>query len=231
VIKNNGVLVIPAFAVGRAQELIYMIRKLEDEHKIPSIPVILDSPMSKEATAIYLEYADDFPEEATYALNLRKFFPSKFEMIKNNQQSIDLVNRKESMVIISASGMLEGGRVLHHLKNYLPSDKNTVLFVGYQAEGTKGRFLQEKAKVLGSMRIHHEEVKVRAHVDTLPSLSAHGDQEDLFQWVKNSPKKPKKIFLNHGSPHSMKALAARIEKELGISCEAILEPRKIELFS
>ena len=228
-VHNHGVLVIPCFAVGRSQELIYMIRKLEDQNKIPTIPVILDSPMSKEATAIYLEHSDDCPEEVTYATNLRKFFPQKFEMIKSYHQSMELAERKGPMVIISASGMLEGGRVLHHLKNYLPSEKNIVLFVGYQAEGTKGRYLQEKGKNAGFMNIHHEEVKVRAQIDALSSLSAHGDQEDLFQWVKNTPKKPKKIFLNHGSPHSMQSLAVRIEKELGIPCEPILEARKISL--
>jgi metallo-beta-lactamase family protein len=229
VIQNKGVLVIPAFAVGRAQELIYMIRLLEDQKLIPSIPVILDSPMSKEATAVYLEHSDDFPEEVTYATNLRKFFPIKFEMIKTGQQSMEIVDRRGPMVIISASGMLEGGRVLHHLKNYLPSEKNTVLFVGYQAEGTKGRYLQEKAKSMGSMLIHHQEVKVRAQIETLPSLSGHGDQEDLFQWILRSPRKPKKIFINHGTPHAMQAFAARIEKELGVPCEAILEPRKVEI--
>ncbi len=228
-IHNNGVLVIPSFAVGRAQEIIYMIRVLEDQKKIPTIPVILDSPMSKEATAVYLEHSDDFPEDVTFALNLRKFFPSKFEMIKSNQQSREVVDRRGPMVIVSASGMLEGGRVLHHLKNYLPSEKNTVLFVGYQAEGTKGRYLQEKAKTLGMMKIHHEEIKVKASVESLNSLSGHGDQEDLIQWLKSSPSKPKKIFINHGTPHSMMAFAARIEKGLGIPCEPILEPRKVEL--
>lgn len=228
-VEKNGVLVIPAFAVGRAQELIYMIRSLEDQKKIPSVPVILDSPMSREATAIYLEYADDFPDEVTYALNLRKFFPNKFEMIKSHQQSKELLERKGPMIIISASGMLEGGRVLHHLKNYLPSEKNTVLFVGYQAEGTKGRYLQEKGKETGTIRIHHQEIPVRARIDTLPSLSAHGDQKDLMDWIKTAPSKPKKIFLNHGNPHSMQSFAAKIQNELGIPCEPILTPRKVEI--
>jgi metallo-beta-lactamase family protein len=229
VVSNHGVLVIPAFAVGRAQEIIYMIRSLEDSKRIPSIPVVLDSPMSREATAIYLEHEDDFPEDVTYAVNLKKFFPAKFEMIKSGQQSKELSDRKGPMIIISASGMLEGGRVLHHLKNYLPSEKNTVLFVGYQAEGTKGRYLQEVGKVSGTMRIHHEDIPVRAHIATLPSLSAHGDQQDLINWIKSSPSKPKKIFLNHGTPSSMENFAARIESELGIPCEPVLTPRKVEL--
>ncbi len=229
VVQNHGVLVIPAFAVGRAQELIYMIRSLEDQKKIPAIPVVLDSPMSREATGIYLEHTDDFPEEVTYALNLRKFFPTRFEMIKSTQQSRELLERHGPMVIISASGMLEGGRVLHHLKNYLPSEKNTVLFVGYQAEGTKGRYLLEKGRTAGVMKIHHQEIPVRAQVDELPSLSAHGDQNDLLDWIRSSPSKPMKIFLNHGNPNSMRIFAARIESELGIPCEPILEPRKVEL--
>jgi metallo-beta-lactamase family protein len=227
--QNKGVLVIPAFAVGRAQEIIYMIRTLEDQNRIPMVPIILDSPMSREATAVYLEHSEDFPEDATYGQNLRKFFPMKFEMIKSAQQSIELSERKGPMVIISASGMLEGGRVLHHLKNHLPSDKNTVLFVGYQAEGTKGRYLQEEAQKHGFMKIHHEEVKVKAKIEVLSALSGHGDRNDLIQWVQSAPSKPKKILLNHGSPHSLQSFAAKILEVTGIPCEPILEPKKIDL--
>ncbi len=229
IVETKGVLVIPAFAVGRAQEVIYMIRSLEDQNRIPNIPIILDSPMSREATAVYLEHSEDFPENVTYTQNLRKFFPLKFEMIKSAKQSIDLAQRQGPMVIISASGMLEGGRVLHHLKNHLPSEKNTVLFVGYQAEGTKGRYLQEEAIKHGFMKIHHEEVKVKAKIEMLSALSGHGDSDDLIAWVKTSSKMPKKIFLNHGSPHSMQSFAVRMQQELGVPCEPILEAKKFNL--
>ena len=229
IVESQGVLVIPSFAVGRAQEVTHMIRMLEDQKKIPSIPVVLDSPMSREATAIYLEHSEDFRDEATYSSNLRKFFPMKFEMIKSAQQSIELNERKGPMVIISASGMLEGGRVLHHLKNYLPQSKNIVLFVGYQAEGTKGRYLQEMAVKSGVMNIHHQEVNVRAKVEVLHALSGHGDMNDLLGWVRTAPKKPKKIWINHGSVHSMTSFAAKLNSELGVECVPVLEPKKYQL--
>jgi metallo-beta-lactamase family protein len=227
--EKQSVLVIPSFAVGRAQEVTYMIRKLEDENKIPSIPVILDSPMSREATAVYLEHSEDFPEEVTYTDNLRKFFPLKFEMVKSAQQSVELKERKGPMIIISASGMLEGGRVLHHLKRYLPHPDNMVLFVGYQAEGTKGRYLQEVAVKSGVMNIHHEEISVRARVEVLHALSGHGDRDDLTSWLKNSPKLPKKTWVNHGSIHSMMSFSTHLKTVLGIECEPVLEPKKYQL--
>ncbi len=229
IVDKHSILVIPSFAVGRAQEVTYMIRKLEDENRIPSIPVILDSPMSREATAVYLEHSEDFRDGVSYTNNLRKFFPMKFEMVKSAQQSIELGDRKGPMVIISASGMLEGGRVLHHLKRVLPNPDNLVLFVGYQAEGTKGRYLQEVAAKSGVMNIHHEEVSVRAKIEVLHALSGHGDTNDLLSWLKSAPKFPKKIWINHGSVHSMMSFSTRIKTELGIDTEPVLEPKKYQL--
>jgi metallo-beta-lactamase family protein len=119
--------------------------------------------------------------------------------------------------------MLQGGRILHHLQTRLVDERNTVLFVGYQAQGTKGWFLKNRGKAEGSMRIFHEPVPVRAQIESIESLSAHGDQNDLLAWIKNARKKPGRVLLNHGSPDAARALAGRIHRELGIPATPALE--------
>ena len=214
--RGGGVLVIPTFAVGRAQEVLYLIRHLEDQGKVKPLPVVLDSPMAEEATKVYLEHPEDHPPNLSFEKKARNFFPKRFEWVKNSQESRMLSDRKGPLVILSASGMLQGGRILHHLRTRLVDEKNTVLFVGYQAEGTKGWFLKNRGKAEGSLRIFHEPVPVRAQINSIESLSAHGDQNDLLGWIKTARVKPTEIILNHGSGLATAALAARIERELGI---------------
>ena len=130
------------------------------------------------------------------------------------------------MIIISAAGMLSGGRILHHIKARLPYSKNTILFVGYQAEGTKGRLLQSG---IPTLRIHHEDVSVEAEVATISSLSAHGDTSDIMDWLKHFQRLPKKIFLNHGEPPALRAFQYRLKHEMDLPSEIVKEGQIVDL--
>ncbi|MAV90340.1 MAG: MBL fold metallo-hydrolase [Bdellovibrionaceae bacterium] len=221
--KSGGVLVIPAFAVGRTQEILFLIRQLEDQGKIPEVPTYLDSPMASKATKVYLNHK----EELNFYMNGDSKIESplcshRFESTESSDDSMLLCMRDGPMIVVSAAGMLTGGRVLHHLKVRLPHPENIVLFVGYQAEETKGRLLE---KGFPKIRIHHKEVEVNAKIVTMDELSAHADTEDLVQWVKNIEKKPKRIFLNHGEEPAANALKYRLKHELGIEAH-VVEPNE-----
>jgi metallo-beta-lactamase family protein len=161
--------------------------------------------------------------------NGEEFKPKRFEMSATSDQSMMTCMRDEPMVVISASGMLNGGRILHHLKRRLPDEKNTILFCGYQAEGTKGRFLQENAGFLEELRIHHQPVKVAAEIATIAQLSAHADQDELLGWISKMRKLPKSVVVNHGSPEAQKTLANLIQHRFGIKATTANETRKISI--
>lgn len=213
-INRSGVVVIPAFAVGRSQEIIYMIAQQEKKGTIPSVPVILDSPMSSKALKVFFSHEEDQKFGTSFNRDAN-FYPAKFETSATADESMLNTMRDGPAIIISASGMLAGGRILHHLKKRLPDPRNMVIFSGYQAEGTKGRFLQDNSASLKSLRIHHAEVELAAEVVTISNLSAHADYEQLIQWLKLSQKAPQKVLINHGNPESQKALAEQIEQQLG----------------
>lgn len=210
--ERGGVLVIPAFAVGRAQEVIYLLRILEDENRIPSVPVILDSPMASQATDIFLRHTED--HVLPYAFADGAFYPKQFQTTESQEESMLACMQDGPLIVISASGMLTGGRVLHHLKKRLPDARNTLLFVGYQAEGSKGRYLQDHGRQDGVIRIHHQEVSVEAEIAYIESLSAHGDYEDILSWLRRFQTPPKQVILNHGTPESAEALAEKIRTQL-----------------
>lgn len=212
--QRQGVLVIPAFAVGRAQEVLYIIRLAEDANLIPKVPVLLDSPMSKIATKVFLDHPEDHKEGLGFSTNKfeEKFLPAKFETTISSDESLMACMRDGPMIVISAAGMLNGGRILHHLKARLPDARNTVLFCGYQAEGTKGRTLQDRPNHLDKLRIHHKEVPIEAEIATIASLSAHGDWQDITDWLKRMNKKPSHVIVNHGDPGAMTAMSAHIQK-------------------
>jgi len=226
VIKRKGVVVIPAFAVGRSQEILYLIRILENEGVIPAVPVLLDSPMSLSATDVFLKHKEDSSIFGIAGDEDFSFFPRFYERVESTDESMMACMREGPMIVISASGMLSGGRVLHHLKKRLPDERNCVLFVGYQAEGSKGRFLQEKGNLEGNMRIHHEVVQVNAEVATISSLSAHGDAQDLMEWISRFRRKPQKIYVNHGSEESTRYFANLITQSLGIPAIAVVDEGK-----
>ena len=212
-VERRGCLIIPAFAVGRTQELIYIIRKMEDDGEIPVIPVHVDSPMGLEATEIYCRHTDEHDLEMQQ-LQSREHCPiSSRNMVvhRTPEQSKSINQAKGPMVIISASGMATGGRVLHHLKQRLPHPDTTVLFAGYQAAGTRGRSLQDGAteiKLLG------EVVAVRARVHVLDGFSAHADQGEILRWLGTFTKPPRTTYIVHGEPPAAAALADAIRDRL-----------------
>ncbi len=211
-VSRRGILLIPAFAVGRSQILLYYFHKLECRGDIPRLPTFVDSPMAVDATALYVQHADDpnvkMKLGGDHDPGPLRCFETHF--VRTREESKELNGRTEPCIIISASGMATGGRVLHHLRRLLPDKRNTVLLVGYQSVGTRGRLLQDGAdtvKMLG------EQVSVRAKIENISAFSAHGDADDLVQWIRSAPRPPSTVFLVHGEPAAQEALAERLRKE------------------
>ena len=229
--ERKGVLVIPAFAVGRAQEITYILRLLEDRGQIPKIPVILDSPMAASAMRICLKHTEDQVLDSAFHTTAEPFLPQLFEVSATSDDSMLACMRSGPMIIISASGMLSGGRILHHLKRRLPDRRNTLLFTGYQAEGSKGRYVQEQAAKDGVVRIHHEEIPIEAEVVTLDHLSSHVDQTDVLSYIERMRKLPAKIYINHGMPEAQRTLAKKIHDRFGIEACPVSDNSRVELFS
>jgi metallo-beta-lactamase family protein len=225
VVSRQGVLVIPAFSVGRTQEILLLIRQLEDKNLIPKVPVYLDSPMAGHATEIYMRHTDDHQLVVIDGEIRPPVSTSSYLPVRSVQESKAISRKPGPMIVISAAGMLTGGRVMHHLKCRLPNSENAVLFVGYQAEETKGRLLQEGIQEL---RIHHENVPVRAEIVTMEGLSAHADADDTMAWLKSFRRGPSRIFINHGEHEASQALAQRIRQELGIE---VIIPKMFEEFN
>ena len=234
---RGGRVIIPSFAIGRVEEVLYWIKRLEAEQKIPVLPVFLDSPMATAALARYSERLHELdaelqPEQrddvaphgpaahqsverrraqARQERELCAFCTEKFRAISGVQESKDLTRSKMPAIIISSSGMATGGRVLHHLKSALPDSRNTVVLVGFQAAGTRGRRLLDGEKTL---RIHGIDVPVNAHVEVVNSMSALADATEILRWLRGFKAPPKKAFLVHGEPTAMQALQRRISAEL-----------------
>ena len=220
VLGRGGTLIIPAFAVGRTQELLYLINKLEMDKKIPAYPVYLDSPMANSATDIYLKYTSELKQELRGEHLISRLSSAKFKEVKSTDESMLLCMSTEPKIVISAAGMLTGGRVMHHLKTKLPDAKSAVLFVGYQATGTKGLLLKNG---LRDIRIHHQKVTVEAEIFTIDSLSAHADCDDLGLFASGFQKKPLKVLLNHGEPNALESLRYRLTVEHQLSVEIAKE--------
>jgi metallo-beta-lactamase family protein len=229
------VLVIPAFAIGRAMELVYMFRTLEDRGTIPAVPIILDSPMASAALTVSLRHDEDHSLNSAFLAQkdaFEAFKPKYFEISTSSDESMASCMRDGPMVIVSASGMLSGGRILHHLKARLPDAKNTMIFAGYQAEGSKGRWLQDfvMGKQSGVFRIHHKEVEVEAEIVTMDELSAHADYQDMMEWLGGLRKAPELTIINHGSEEAQIAMRDRIKKELGWQVVTAFEQRHTPLW-
>ncbi|MBM3751714.1 MAG: MBL fold metallo-hydrolase [Acidimicrobiia bacterium] len=204
-IAKKGKVVIPAFALGRVEELLYWVRRLEERKAIPEVPVYVDSPMAVEVLAEYRDRLHELDE------GLRNFMTARLRVISTIAESRKVQEDDRPSIIISSSGMATGGRVLHHLRRLLPDERNTVLFAGYQAEGTRGRLLKDGATMT---RIHGEEVPVRARIETIDSISAHADRHEVMRWLKSFKKAPSLLCLVHGEPGPMDALKATVESEL-----------------
>ncbi len=214
VIARKGIAVIPAFAVGRSQEIMYLIGELERLGSIPQVPVLLDSPMSRKALNVFLDRNEDQILNSGFGPTTEQFYPRNFQAVESVDDSMLATMMDGPAIIISASGMLSGGRILHHLKHRLPDPRNMVIFSGYQALGSKGRFLQEQAKILGKMRIHHQEVSVEAEIATIDSLSSHADYSEIVSWLNGNRSLSQHILLNHGEPEAQQHLATILRESL-----------------
>lgn len=214
--ERGGATIIPAFAVGRTQELMYHLSLLEAEGKIPRLPTYVDSPMAIDATEIYCDHPEEFDGEMRRLTGQKKcpLRSGEFRLVRTQAESMALNERSGAFLVISASGMATGGRVLHHLKRRLPDPRTTVLLVGYQAAGTRGRLLQEGAK---AVKIHGKEIPVRARVETIHGLSAHADQAEILRWLGGFSLSPARTFVVHGEPEASERLGEEIVKRLGWS--------------
>jgi metallo-beta-lactamase family protein len=215
VIDRGGTILIPAFAVARAQLVALILRNLIATNRLPQVPIHVDSPMASDVTSIYNHYikSESLDQNIPYTTQ-RSLFPSNVRFHRSVQESRELNEMGGPRIIISASGMLTGGRVLHHLKRLGPDPKNLVALVGYQAVGTRGRDLAEGRR---DVKIHGQWVHVNAQIANLQGLSAHADRDELMRWVKTQPKLPRAIYLTHGDEEPRKAMKEFVEKELGIA--------------
>jgi metallo-beta-lactamase family protein len=208
VAARGGVAVVPVFAVGRAQALLHAIALLKERGEIPhGLPVFLDSPMAVHTTELLPRHPDAHRLDAK-ALNILKHAAT---MVETPEQSKALAKRHGPMVILSASGMATGGRVLHHLAHYLPDHRNMVILTGYQAPGTRGATL---ANGSGVVRIHGQDVAVNAEVVQLQSSSAHADAAQLVDWLRHMKNPPDQVYVVHGEPEASDALRQRLEHDL-----------------
>jgi len=212
VVKRGGSIVIPAFAIGRTQTFMYYLRQLEDEKRIPIVPVYVDSPMALSATDLYVKYKDDHDVDFARLESTGTRDPldvNVFHLTRSADDSKAINNVKTPCIIVSASGMVTGGRVLHHLAQRLPDAKNAVLLAGFQAEGTRGRALQGGAKILN---LFGQAVAVNAEIITMGQLSAHAGKSELLRWLGGLQSAPKKTWLTHGEPVAAQALQAAIQE-------------------
>lgn len=210
-LSRGGSLIIPSFAVGRAQSILYYLSQLKAEKAIPEVPIYLDSPMAINATDILAHHAEDHRLSADAC----KALCHAATYIRTVDESKAIDANKQPKIIISASGMATGGRILHHLKTYAPNPKNTILFTGYQAGGTRGdRILKGEKEV----KIHGEMIPINAHVEVLGNTSAHADYQEMLDWLKRFTKPPKKVFITHGELEAALSLKAKIAETLGWHC-------------
>jgi metallo-beta-lactamase family protein len=209
---RGGVLLIPAFAVGRAQQMIVLMHALVTESALRPFPIYLDSPMAVEATRIYAQYPDAHGVSLN-GIGGRSILHNKWVTTARSRAESEALNKiKGPAVIISSSGMLTGGRILHHCRQRLPHAQNTLLITGYQSENTLGRALLDGARFV---RIHKSEVPVLAEIANLKGLSGHGDAKEMVRWLSEVTPAPRRVFLTHGEPDAAEALAAKITNERG----------------
>jgi len=229
--ERKGAILVPSFAIGRTQEMIYLIRELEDENRIPVLPVRVDSPMAAQASQVYNSRREEHDEEYEEVL-ARKEHPLRTHSMvttSNREESIRLNEEKGARIIISASGMMTGGRVLHHALRVLPDERATMLFVGYQAEGTIGR------RILGGephVKVMKEWLPVRCHVERINGMSAHGDYGDILNWLGKLREQnctPRRTFVTHGEPYAAEAMREHITERFGWRVDVPQYSDRVEL--
>jgi metallo-beta-lactamase family protein len=221
VASDHGVLLVPAFAIGRTQELIWVLDDLVRDGRIPRVPLYLDSPMASKASEVYGNHPETFDDE-THRLLRSGDSPLRYpgqQFTDSVEESKGIRHANRPIMVVASSGMLTGGRIMHHLKDFLPDPKSTLLFIGYQGEGTLGRHIADGAT---SARIDGEEVPVNCRVRTISGYSAHADQHELEEWLQHfgrsgsSDLPPKTVFIVHGDPDAAEAFGSRIRSELGM---------------
>ncbi|HEV2615606.1 MAG TPA: MBL fold metallo-hydrolase [Candidatus Acidoferrales bacterium] len=214
VVKRGGAIVIPAFAVGRTQTLMYILRQLEERQQIPKLPTFVDSPMAINVTNLYVRHKEDHGLQFTreeQSGNRDPLNTHEVHMTRAVEDSKNINKIKTPCIIISASGMCTGGRILHHLAQRLPDARNAIILAGYQGEGTLGRYLLEGGKLA---RIHGEQIPVRTEITEVSQFSAHGDRGELIRWLSGFTAPPKQLYLVHGDPPAAKAFGGTVQQQL-----------------
>ena len=214
-VARGGHVIVPAFAVGRTQQIVLVLHKLAEEKAIPAIPIFVDSPLAVNVTEVFRHHPEEYDSEAASYLErgADPFGFNRLRYIRDVTESKTLNDLRTPFVVISASGMCEGGRVLHHLQHGIADGRNLVLLAGYQAENTLGRRIMERRR---EVKIFDEMVPLRAEVAALAELSGHADQSELIAWIKPIASKLKRVFLVHGEPDGQAGLAKELEKELSL---------------
>lgn len=214
VVKRGGIIVIPAFAVGRTQTLMYILRQLEERQQIPKLPTYIDSPMAINVTDLYVRHKEDHSLQFTREEQTGNHDPlnvHEVHMTRTPQESKQINSIVTPCRILSASGMCTGGRILHHLARRLPDSRNAIILAGYQGDGTLGRHLLDGAKVA---RIHGEDIPVRAEITEVSQFSAHGDRGELIRWLSGFTAPPKQLYLVHGDPPAAQAFRGTVQQQL-----------------
>ena len=219
---RRGKVIVPAFAIGRVEELLYWLFRLEDEQRLDKVPIYVDSPMALKGIAYYDARTDELDKEI---VAMRRKLP-RFTAVNSGLESKALVERDQPAVIIASSGMATGGRVVHHLFAGLPDPRNTVLFVGFQAAGTRGRQLVDGAQ---HVKIFGQHVPVHARIEKIDGMSSHADAGEIVRWLRTFPRAPKTTYLVHGEIIAQDALKLRITKELGWNVEIPSHGQQAEL--
>lgn len=225
---RGGAILIPAFVVDRTQELLWMLQHLEDKRRIPVLPVYVDSPSATDVTEIYRRHTEEFDSAMKDELRrgVQVLHTKRVQFCRTVDESKRLNNVRGPVIIISSSGMATGGRILHHLEHRLPDPRTTVLLVGFQAEGTRGRALQDGAKTI---RIFGEAVPVEARVETINGLSAHADRTETLRWLTGFTRPPHQTYLVHGEPPEAQALEVAIEQRFGWSVQAARDGETVSI--
>jgi metallo-beta-lactamase family protein len=211
--ERGGKLIIPSFAIGRVEEVLYWLKRLEEKARVPILPVYVDSPMAIQALEYYRRHAHELDDDVRPSRGeVCAFCTARFEPVESAKESQEVIARPGPAIIIAASGMATGGRVLRHLQDGLSDPRNTVLFVGFQAAGTRGRHLIEGAH---QVKMYGQFIPVQARIERLNAMSAHADAGEIIRWLRTFPAAPSTTYLVHGEPQARLALKARIERELG----------------
>jgi metallo-beta-lactamase family protein len=230
-LSRGGRVLVPAFAVGRTQELVATLHRLAEQGRIPDVPVFVDSPLAREATGVFLRHPELFDAETRASFERDHGAPFGFRRltyVASPDESRALNDRREPCIIVAASGMCEGGRILHHLAHGLGDARNSVLFVGFQAEGTLGRRLRDGAEVVN---VFGEPVRVRAEITGVDGFSAHADQREIVDWVAKLDPRPRRAFLVHGEIGPATTLASLLRERLGINATVPEKGDSVELWT